>query len=96
MKQIYNFEQVSPPVLTERQLRAELERRKLQRRVALLAVAGGLMVIALLMWAVRFYPVYPQLTWFCGIYILIGVLGSASIALAYSKKGGALWHVRQR
>lgn len=92
MKQIYNFEQVSPPVLTERQLWAELERRKLQRRVALLAVAGGLMVIVLLLWAVWFYPTHPQLTLLCGIYILTGIFGGAAIVLAYHKRGGQVWH----
>lgn len=91
MKQIYHFEQMAPPVLTERQLRAELERRNLQRQTALLTIASSLMAATLLIWAIWLYPQMPILLVFCGSYGLVGMLGSAVITLAYVKKGEALW-----
>ena len=46
MKQIYDFEQRTPPVLNEQMLRAELERRKLRIQTAVAVLAGFLLMIA--------------------------------------------------
>ena len=45
MKQIYNFEQYTPPVLNENMLREELEQRRLRWQTALLALAGILLQV---------------------------------------------------
>ncbi len=45
MKQIYNFEQHTPPVLNESMIRSEIERRKLQCQTTLLVLAGILIQI---------------------------------------------------
>ena len=42
MKQTYNFEQFTPPFLTEKMLRQELQKRTERRHIILLAVAGAL------------------------------------------------------
>lgn len=40
MKQIYNFEQAQPPVLNERMIRLQLEKRRLHFQTALIALAS--------------------------------------------------------
>ena len=49
MKQIYNFEQHTPPVLNENMLRMEIERRKLHWQTALLFIAGLLLQIVVVL-----------------------------------------------
>ena len=59
MKQIYDFEQRTPPVLNEQMLRAELERRKLRIQTAVAVLAGFLLMIAAVLLgysAIDWYP----------------------------------------
>ena len=53
MKQIYDFEQRTPPVLNEQMLRAELERRKLRIQTAVAVLAGFLLMIAAVLWGTQ-------------------------------------------
>lgn len=88
MKQIYNFEQHNPPVLNENMLRAELERRRLRWQTTLLAAAGILMLIVMVMLGLVAYEVYPLLTVVCLTYVFISTTGSGVLAVVVTRKGG--------
>ena len=88
MKQIYNFEQHKPPVLNENMLRAELERRRLRWQTALIAVAGILIQVLLILVGFVTKNEYPMITVVCLIYVVISITGSSVLAIVYTRKGG--------
>lgn len=88
MKQIYNFEQHKPPVLNENMLRAELERRRLRWQTALIAVAGILIQVLLILVGFVTKNEYPIITALCLIYVVISITGSSVLAIVYTRKGG--------
>lgn len=88
MNQIYNFEQHKPPVLNENMLRAELERRRLRWQTALIAVAGILIQVLLILVGFVTKNEYPMITVVCLIYVVISITGSSVLAIVYTRKGG--------
>lgn len=88
MKQIYNFEQQKPPVLNENMLRTELERRRLRWQTALIAVAGILIQVLLILIGFVTKNEYPIITVVCLIYVVISITGSSVLAIVYTRKGG--------
>ena len=88
MKQIYNFEQHKPPVLNENMLRAELERRKLRWQTALLALAGILLQVVVVLFGYSAIDWYPWISAICFGYVIISTTGCGVIAVTYSRKGG--------
>lgn len=88
MNQIYNFEQHKPPVLNENMLRAELERRRLRWQTALIAVAGILIQVLLILVGFVTKNEYPIITVVCLIYVVISITGSGVLAIVYTRKGG--------
>ena len=88
MKQIYNFEQHKPPVLNENMLRAELERRRLRWQTALIAVAGILIQVLLILVGFVTKNEYPIITVVCLFYVVISITGSSVLAIVYTRKGG--------
>ena len=88
MKQIYNFEQHTPPVLNENMLRAELERRKLRWQTALVAVAGILIQVLLVMLGLAVRSEYPLMTAICIIYVVLSTTGGSVLAIVCTRKGG--------
>ena len=88
MNQIYNFEQHKPPVLNENMLRAELERRRLRWQTTLIAVAGILVQILLILLGFITMNEYPIITVVCLIYVVISITGSSVLAIVYTRKGG--------
>ena len=88
MNQIYNFEQHKPPVLNENMLRAELERRRLRWQTALIAVAGILIQVLLILVGFVTKNEYPIITVICLIYVVISITGSSVLAIVYTRKGG--------
>ena len=88
MNQIYNFEQHKPPVLNENMLRAELERRRLRWQTALIAVAGILIQVLLILVGFVTKNEYPIITVVCLIYVVISITGSSVLAIVYTQKGG--------
>ena len=88
MNQIYNFEQHKPPVLNENMLRAELERRRLRWQTTLIAVAGILVQILLILLGFITKNEYPIITVVCLIYVVISITGSSVLAIVYTRKGG--------
>ena len=88
MNQIYNFEQHTPPPLSENALRKELERRRLHRQAALFAAAGILMQAAVLAVGFSLYSLSPALALGCFLYTLISATGSGVLAVVVTQKGG--------
>ena len=88
MNQIYNFEQYKPPVLNENMLRAELERRRLRWQTALIAVAGILIQVLLILVGFVTKNEYPIITVVCLLYVVISITGSSVLAIVYTRKGG--------
>ena len=88
MNQIYNFEQHKPPVLNENMLRAELEQRRLRWQTALMAVAGILIQVLLILVGFVTKNEYPIITVVCLIYVVISITGSSVLAIVYTRKGG--------
>ena len=88
MNQIYNFEQYKPPVLNENMLRAELERRRLRWQTTLIAVAGILIQILLVLFGFVTKNEYPVITVACLIYVVFSVTGCSVLAIVCTRKGG--------
>lgn len=88
MNQIYNFEQHKPPVLNENTLRAELERRRLRWQTALIAVAGILIQVLLVMLGFFTMNEHPIITAICLIYVVVSTTGGSVLAVVYTRKGG--------
>lgn len=88
MKQIYNFERHNPPVLNENMLRAELERRRLRWQTALLALAGILLQVVIVLFGYSAIDWYPWISAICFGYVIITTTGCGVIAVTYSRKGG--------
>lgn len=83
MRQIYDFEVVNPPVLTESMLQEVLERKKLQRQTAAVALAGLLMQLSMLVLGAACYPVSPLLAWMTVGYSIISLSGGGVVALVF-------------
>jgi hypothetical protein len=86
MKQIYNFEQHTPPILNENMILAELERRKERRQIALLTLAGILAQSVVLLLGFLTADLYPLVTMFSIFYTAVTTAGGGVIAAAYAKK----------
>jgi len=91
MKQIYNFEVHEPPRLSERQLRAELERRRLRLQTMLIALAGILMQAVVVFLAFLLRAEQPILAVLCLGYTVISVTGSSVLAIVATRKGGVFY-----
>ena len=90
MKQIYNFEQVNPPVLNESMLRAELEKRKLKKQTPLIAICGVLSMLLLLIFAVLLAETQPFIAGLCMTYVVISLTGSVVLAILMHSGHGRL------
>lgn len=91
MDQIYDFEQHSPPILNENILRAKLENQKLRRQTALVAVAGILLQIVMLLFGLISFEVYPLIALVCMGYVVLAATGGSVVALVFVKKGGKIY-----
>ncbi len=88
MKQIYNFEQHTPPVLNENMLQAEQERRRLRWQTALVALAGILLQTVVILVGLCVMADYPWLTMLCLGYTVVSVTGGGVLAVVATRKGG--------
>lgn len=91
MDQIYDFEQHSPPILNENILRAKLEKQKLRRQTALVAVAGILLQIVMLLFGLISFEVYPLIALVCMGYVVLAATGGSVVALVFVKQGGKIY-----
>lgn len=90
MKQIYNFEQHTPPVLNENLLQAELEKRMLLKQAFLLAFISILLQFCIILSVLPAAEIYPLLFVICLLYVFTAVTGSIAIAFVYTQKGEML------
>lgn len=82
MQPICDFSAHTPPVLTEKMLRAEWERRQQRRAVRIVTGAIVLALLCLLVLAVRLYVVAPALSRACLLYICVcGVCTAAAVLI---------------
>lgn len=89
MKQTFDFERFTPPVLNENILRRELEKRTERRRTVLLAVAGVLFEVVFILLGLLCWNTAPALT-LVGIGLAVAsMMGSGVITIIYAQKGGA-------
>lgn len=86
MKQIYDFEQNTPPVINENMIRVEIERRRLRWETALVAVSSLLTMCCLLLMAVQLYEIMPLLSFACTMYVCVAVTGGGIITLVFQQK----------
>lgn len=87
MKQIYNFEQHTPPVLNERMLQAELEKRTLRQQVSLFALSSSLLQFAIVLFVLSMATIYPLLFIVCLCYVFTAITGDIVIVYIYTQKG---------
>lgn len=90
MKWTYDFEGSAPPPLSEASLQAELERRRLQRQTALLALASVLTQIAGLLLGVVLLAWQPLLAAVCLLYVLVSATGGGVIVVVLAGRKEAL------
>lgn len=88
MKQTYDFERFTPPVLNERMLRRELQKRTERRHTILLAVAGALFEALFALFGLLCMDAYPILALGCICFAMISIVGSSVIAIVFTQKGG--------
>ena len=81
MQQIYDFEQMNPPVLNESMLRAELEKRKLKKQTTLIAICGIVSMLLLLLLAIIIAEAEPLLSGLFITYVIISLTGSVILAI---------------
>ena len=87
MKPSCDFERFDPPVLNEKMLRRELERRKSRRQTILLAVAGALFQVLFVLCGFLCAETAPLLALSCICFAIVSVAGSGAIAIVYTQKG---------
>ena len=89
MKQTFDFEQFTPPVLNENILRRELEKRAERRRTVLLTIAGALFQAVFILLGLLCWYTVPTLTLACIGFAIVSMVGSGVITIVYAQKGGA-------
>ena len=88
MKQTFHFEQFDPPILNEKILRRDLEKRAEQRRIVLLVIAGALFQALFILLGLLCWNTAPAVTLACIGFAIVSVVGSGVIAIVYTQKGG--------
>ncbi len=87
MNSIYNFEEHTPPKLTEQMLQAELNRRALHRQTKLLRLAALLVSLCLLLFSAMIFPYSPFLSLAGSLFVVLWLAGSSIIGLVFFKTG---------
>lgn len=95
MKQIYRFEQAQPPVLNERMIQLEIDRRRLRLQTALLAFSAALLPVVMILLGFVAFGAYPWIALFCFLHALVSATGGGVLAVVFTCKGGRLiWQTR--
>lgn len=88
----FDFETERPPVLTEAALQTQLEKRLLQRQMAVLAAAGILSELCFLLAAVFLFRVCLPASLFCMAYVAGTTAGGGMLAVfCHERKGDFIW-----
>ena len=91
MKQIYDFEVAAPPILNERILREKAKKRETHRLTLILPVSVVLFQVALLLFGIMTFDVYPVVMLVSLCHIILSAAGSGAIAVIYVQKGGKIY-----
>lgn len=87
MKQIYNFDAVAPPRISETQLQEELKRRTLRRQITALRIASLLCCLCMALFA--FFIFYDSVIIAAGsiIMLTLTLIGNGMISLVFYRHG---------
>ena len=86
MNPIFDFEAHRSPVLTERMLREEADRRRLRRQTLILTLAALALQVILVVLGLILAPAQPMLALVCLGYVCLSVSGGGLAALIYQKE----------
>ena len=86
MNPIFDFEAHRPPVLTERMLREEADRRRLRRQTLILTLAALATQVILVVLGLILAPAQPMLALVCLGYVCLSATGGGLAALIYQKE----------
>lgn len=85
MQQIFDFEQYQPPVLTQAQLTAKVNQRKLQRQTALLTLSSLSIFLSLFLCMLLLIPESILLSLLCGCYLIVSVTGGSLLVIIFMR-----------
>lgn len=88
MKQIYNFENTSPPILNENIIRNKIQKKKKTKKLALFVLASCLIQASVLLFGYTFAEQYPYLEVLSLFYIAMSLTCGGVVAVLYGRKGG--------
>ncbi|MBQ9767189.1 MAG: hypothetical protein IJW37_03715 [Lachnospiraceae bacterium] len=87
MNPIYNFDEYTPPKLTEQMLCEELKRRALRRQTRILRLASLFVCICFLICAALLFPDYPVLALACTVFVIFSLAANGIISIVFYKTG---------
>lgn len=91
-KMIFDFETAYPPILNQRTLERELERRKIHLQTTLLAVAALFMELSLILAGILLRTEFPVFTAVCFGYVICSSAGGGILAVVFHiKKEEIIW-----
>ncbi|MBR5534802.1 MAG: hypothetical protein IKU62_08155 [Ruminiclostridium sp.] len=86
MTPFYDFTAHRPPMLNERMLREEGERRKLRRQTLILTLAALATQVLLVVLGIILIPTQPMLAMVCLAYVCLSAAGGGLAALIYQRE----------
>lgn len=86
-KPIFDFEKLNPPMLNERMLRQEQERRTLAKQIRVLRIASVLMAICLALFAFLVAPKSILIAIISIVILCISMIGCGVITILFYKNG---------
>ena len=87
MNPIYNFDEHTPPLLTEHMLKDKLERRTLRRQTKLLRLASLLSCACMLLLALLLLPNYPVISVILTIFTVFSLAAGGIVSIVFYKTG---------
>lgn len=86
MNPTFDFEAHRPPVLTERMLREEADRRRLRRQTLILTLAALATQVILVALGLILAPTQPMAALICLGYVCLSAAGGGLAALIFQKE----------
>lgn len=86
MNLTFDFEAHRPPVLTERMLQEEADRRRLRRQTLILTLAALATQVILVVLGLILAPAQPMLALVCLGYVCLSATGGGLAALIFQKE----------